>query len=111
MGEYASWKEFADAAGIAAPQLSEFKNASVEPLGLNLLKLIQATTARRKDISSAAGSLRFAPPDRLEELVTVVNRLEELMESSLTAVESRLARIDERLQLPVLKGNEGGSPG
>lgn len=60
LGDYATWKEFAEDAGISAPQVSDFKNGQVEPAGLNLLKLIRAAAARSRT-SAAQIATRSVP--------------------------------------------------
>src|SRR5262245_51338655 len=76
-GGFATWKEFADEAGISGPQLSDFQRGVAEPVGGNLLSLIRAAAARGgTDAESMA--LRMARESFQEQLALCLALLREL---------------------------------
>lgn len=59
LGGFATWKEFADEAGVHPTQVSSYVTANAEASGLSLLRLIQAA-ADRADGDAAGLSIRLA---------------------------------------------------
>lgn len=101
LGGYATWKEFATDAGISAPQVSNFKNATAEPSGLNLFMLIQASTRRVEEsaVQATQKALAASRPEPnsgvLDQLVAGQAEGMKTLEKILADLEGIRERLDE----------------
>lgn len=98
---YATWKELADAAGVSAPQVSDFQTGKVEPAGGNLLDLIEAA-ASRTGSDATTFAMRIARESFADQLAMMAARLqavEGLISATGATANDHLDKLTQKVQL------------